>query len=58
MEDKAKRAAGSASGNLFSAVIFMTFLAFLGGTMLGKTAHQFYVTMFSPDVIVVPQENR
>ncbi len=54
MEDKVKRTATSTALNLSSFMIICTLFAFLGGAMLGKVAHNFYVTMFSPDVVIEP----
>ncbi|HEY9634063.1 MAG TPA: hypothetical protein V6D14_11680 [Coleofasciculaceae cyanobacterium] len=41
-----------------SSVIVTILVAFLAGTMMGSSARQLFVTMFSPDVVVLPNTDK
>lgn len=55
---KAKRTASNVANISFYGGLIMVFLAFIGGTMFGNAAHQMFITMFSPDVVVLPNTNK
>lgn len=62
MEDKTtatvKKAASAATQITFSFITIAIVAAFLGGAVLGKAARYFYMTMFSPNVVVLPSNNK
>lgn len=50
--DKIGSAVKSVAGNLFSTFLIIVGVAFLAGIPIGRAAHDFSSTMFSPNVTV------
>jgi hypothetical protein len=57
-ESISNKTASKATSLSLSFVTIIVLLAFMGGTMFGKAARQLFVTMFSPDVVVVPNTDK
>jgi hypothetical protein len=57
-ESSSNKAVSRGTNITFSFVTIIVLLAFMGGTMFGKAARQLFVTMFSPDVVVVPNTDK
>lgn len=56
MEHEIQHKVKSATGNLMALLFTIVGVAFCAGIPLGMAAHQFYATMYRPDIVVQPNE--
>lgn len=56
MENEIQHKVKSATGNLMAFLFTLVGVAFCAGIPLGMAAHQFYATMYRPDIVVQPNE--